>query len=431
MKKCVIITLLFFVVISGFAQKGKVRVHELDQIRGLYFQRNTVDPFTGVAFDEHANGKKKLHIPIKDGKVDGTTREWNMNGDKVYEATFENGVQVGKETQWYATGDKKVELNYVNGQPDGNCTEWHKNGQKKSEGLFKNGKEEGEHNWWYSDGQLDQQAFYKKGLSDGVIKNWYQSGQIKLESHYAEGKKNGPTIKWHQNGQKKSEESFKFGKPDGEAQFWSKDGIIQGKQIYENGKLIKDLNYRSGNINIGNGYLQVFNEANSFFTVPVTGNNVRPTERQDIITYVVDGMLLQIFNVSTENFNDSTNNYDDEVELLNAYKAYETALVSATEPGFEYEFKEEYLTLENGKKFLHWYFKSPSSLSKEQKARTVQEEHYFSIVCNQQILSLYSAVTNSDDPVKVKKMLLSTANGVKNYDDRIDLNQLAVEIINK
>jgi antitoxin component YwqK of YwqJK toxin-antitoxin module len=429
--KWVIVTLLVFTTFQGFAQKGKVLVYELDLIKGLYYQRNTIDPFTGTAYEEYGNGQKKLNIPIKDGKVNGTAREWNVNGDKVYEATFENGIQVGTETQWYATGDKKIELNYVNGQPDGTCIEWHKNGQKKSEGIFKNGKEEGEHNWWFSHGQLDQQVFYKNGLSDGVMKNWFQSGQIKLESHYSEGKKNGPTIKWHQNGQKKSEEHFKFDKPDGEAHFWSKTGIIQGIQIFENGNLIQDINYRSGNINIGDGYLQVFNEANSFFTVSITGTNVRTPERQKIITYIVDGMLLQIFNVSNKNFVDTVKVFSSDEELLDTYKEYETALVSATEPDFEYDFKSELLTLDSGKKVLHWYFKSPSSLDKEQKPRTVQEEHYFSMVCNQQVLSLYSAVTNSDDPVKVREMLLRIANDVKIYEDRIDLNQLAINIIDK
>lgn len=431
MIKWLIYTVLLCTSFQSFAQKNQVPVYELDQINGLYYQRNTIPPFTGMAVDEHVNGQKKLNIPIKDGKVDGVAKEWNMNGDKVYEATFESGIQVGKETQWYATGDKKVELNYVNGKPDGVCTEWYKNEQKKSEGLFKNGKEDGEHKWWYSDGQLDQQVFYKNGLANGIIKNWYQGGQLKLESYYTDGEKNGPTIKWYPKGQKKSEEFFIGGQPDGEAHFWSKTGIVQGIQIFEAGKLIKDINYRSGNINIGDGYLQVFNEANSFFTVPVTGTSVVATERQNIITYIVDGMLLQIFNVPVKNFNDSAKKLKAEEELLNVYKEFETALVSATEPDFKYGFKSEILTLENGKNIMHWYFKSPSSLDKGQKPRTVQEEHYFSIVCNEQVLSLYSAMTNSDDPIKVKEMLLRIANDVKNYEERIDLNQLAIDILKK
>jgi len=47
------------------------------------------------------------------------------------------------------------------------------------------------------------------------------------------------------------------------------------------------------------------------------------------------------------------------------------------------------------------------------------------------VLSLYSAITNSDDPVKIKEMLLRITNGVKSYEERIDLNQLAIDIIDK
>ena len=117
--------------------------------------------------------------------------------------------------------------------------------------------------------------------------------------------------------------------------------------------------------------------------------------------------------------------------MLDVYKDYETALVRKTEPDFKYQFNTDIVSLDNGKKVLHWYFKSPSSLDEEQKPRTVQEEHYVSIVCNKYVLSLYSAVTNSDDPEKIKAMLLRIANEVKIYEKPIDLNQLAIDIIEK
>jgi hypothetical protein len=142
-------------------------------------------------------------------------------------------------------------------------------------------------------------------------------------------------------------------------------------------------------------------------------------------------MLLQLFSIPLINFADSTTTFYDETELLEQYKKYETALISATEPGFEFTFNAAFLTLDSGKKALHWYFKSPSSLDENQQPRTVQEEHYVSIVCGKNILSLYSAMTNSDDPQKVREMLVRIANAVKVYDDRIDLNQLALDIIEK
>lgn len=428
MNRYIIVLILICFSSALFAQKNKISVYELDQIKGLFYQRNTIGPFTGTAIEEHSNGEKKIQIPIKEGKIHGTPREWSMGGEKIYEANFENGVQVGTETQWYATGQKKTELHYNNGKIDGIVTEWHKNGQKKSEGLFRNGKEEGEHNWWFSNGNVDQQVMYKNGLSEGIVKNWYESGQLKLESNYQSGKKQGLTTKWYQGGEKKSEEYFVMDEPDGKAQYWSKRGPLQGIRVFENGTLIEDINYRNGNIKTNDGYLQVFNEAESFFTVPVTGDKVKAPESQDIITYVVDGMLLQVFNLPISQLELADAEIDEQA-ILTANKVHESANISSADPEFQYNFQSEWLDRPDGKKMLHWYFKAPSSLQKEQKQRTVQEEHYISILCNKQVLTLYSAITNSDDPEKVLSMMKRVAEDVKIYKDRIDINRLAADIL--
>ena len=131
MHKWIIALCLLGIIQQASAQKKKISTAELDQIRGLYYQRNTIGPFSGIAQEKHPNGKKKLQIPIKEGKLDGVAKEWAQDGTKIYEAQYVNGVQQGKETQWYATGKKKVELSYQNGEPEGICTEWHKNGPKK------------------------------------------------------------------------------------------------------------------------------------------------------------------------------------------------------------------------------------------------------------------------------------------------------------
>jgi hypothetical protein len=49
MVKWLVFIVLFCVSAESFAQKNKVFVYELDQINGLYYQRNTIDPFTGTA----------------------------------------------------------------------------------------------------------------------------------------------------------------------------------------------------------------------------------------------------------------------------------------------------------------------------------------------------------------------------------------------
>lgn len=411
----------------SFAQKNKISVFELDQIRGLFYQRNTVGPYTGKAVEEHPNGKKKLEVQIKDGKFQGKIKEWAQNGTKVYEAEYDQGKQHGKELQWYATGKKKVELVYVEGEPNGICTEWHKNGKKKSEGNFILGKEDGTHYWWFASGQMDQEASYKNGETDGFVKNWYPNGQLKMESAYTTGLRDGKTLKWFDDGQSKSVEFFKKDKPDGESKFWNAKGILHTIRIHKDGRLIDEQNYRSGNINVGNGYVQVYNERESFFKVPILGSSVRPVNLKSI-TYFIDGKLFQLFNIPTKRFVDTINVSEKNKTTLEAYISYEQLVLKGKESQFEFDIKKENFTTDNQLEAVYWYFESPSKFVEGQTERTVQEEHYVSVLCNQQVLSLYSVVTKSDDPKQIKAQLFKVANEVVLEQERIDLNKIIDEL---
>jgi len=370
-------------------------------INDQFIQRNTIGPFSGIATEEHPSGKKKLNIPIKNGKIEGTVREWAKNNKKVYEVQYTNGLKNGVETQWYATGDKKSEMNFQNGLASGTFTEWYKNKQKKSEGLFQNGKEEGVHQWWYSAGQLQQKATYRNGLEEGLVQNWYESGKLRLETEYQKGLKSGRSTEWFFNGKKKVEGDFKEDKEQGETRHWSKKGILVGIQTFEGGRLVKDINYRSGAINFGNGYLQVFNEKESFFTVHVNGGRVNPKNSQKEIIYSVDGQLFQLFNYPLSNVRGTEITGSNEKEIIEKYVQTEEAYIEKmTEVGIEV--KKEWKETKKGIPYLKWSFVSPSSKDAEQKPRTVQQEYYLSFMCNQQILNLYSVVTNSDDPASIQ-----------------------------
>jgi antitoxin component YwqK of YwqJK toxin-antitoxin module len=160
MNKYLLLLSLFILPILAQAQKKKIFFYELDLNDGLYFQPNTIAPYTGLAYEEHEKGKKKAHIPIKDGKINGKVKGWEKNGEKIYEAEYKMGVMVGTEKQWYATGAKKLQISYLNGKPDGVCTEWFKNESKKSEGYYTSGK-----------------VFYRRKRSTGLLQKWGSSGE--------------------------------------------------------------------------------------------------------------------------------------------------------------------------------------------------------------------------------------------------------------
>lgn len=427
MQKSLLFILINLLVFQTQAQqKKRINFYELDVIKGLYFQPNTIKPYSGTAYDKFPNGKKRMEMPIKDGKIHGVSKEWSDKGKKVLERHFTMGVPNGKEKQWYPDGEKQVELNYINGKVEGVATEWYKNGQVKSEGIFKNGKEEGDHKWYFDQGQIDQIVPFKNGLAQGIVKMWFPSGKLKKESEFKNGMKDGLTIEWFENGEKFFEGSFKEDKPDGQSYNWTKKGKLIKAEKHDFGRLIESKNYLSGAIFTGKGYLQVFNEMNDFFTLDISGSSVK-ARKADEITFIVEGDLIQIFNQPSTLFFDKTIQAKNEVEQLEAFIKKESAYIqSATK--FEIEVKKELQKNTSGKSFIHWSFSSPSSQDKEQKPRTVQEEHYISFVCGERILSLYGVVTNNDKPEDVVKILKRIANSLKIEKNRIDLNALAASL---
>ena len=53
MNRWILIIILAGTSSLSFAQKNKISVFDLDQINGLFYQRNTIGPFSGTATEEH------------------------------------------------------------------------------------------------------------------------------------------------------------------------------------------------------------------------------------------------------------------------------------------------------------------------------------------------------------------------------------------
>ena len=376
MQKWILLILINFMVFQAQAQqKKRINFYELDVIKGLYFQPNTIKPYSGTAFDKFPNGKKRMEMPIKDGKIHGVSKEWSNKGKRVLERHFVMGVPNGKEKQWYPDGEKQVELNYVNGKVEGIAIEWYKNGQKKSEGIFKNSKEQGEHKWYFDQGQIDQIVNYENGLAQGLVKMWFLSGKFKKESNFKNGMKDGLTTEWFENGEKFFEGSFREDKSDGKSFNWTKKGKLIKEELHDFGKLIESKNYLSGTIFTGDGYLQVFNEMNDFFTLKISGTSVKARKANEV-TFVVEGDFVQIFNQPSSFFFDKINTEQNEIKKLEQFIEKESAYIqSATK--FEIDVKKEVKKNASEKDFIHWQFASPSSQEADQKPRTVQEDIIF------------------------------------------------------
>lgn len=416
---------LFYFNISALTAQHKKNIdfYELDVNHGKLFQPNTIKPYTGTAHEKYADGRKKKRIPIKDGQVHGKVTEWEMNGQKISELNYVAGKPQGKESQWYESGKKKLEANYTNGVVNGVVTEWYENGKKKSEGQFNNGIETGVHNWWYSNGASDQLITYQNGKANGLVKHWHFNGQLKLEGNFKDGKENGDFTEWHPNGQIEMTGNYILGEKNDTFNIYSKNGLIQEIEIYDNGSLLKAFNYRSGNINWDKGYTQVFNSKESFYTINVLGGTVYPrTSTRDII-YVVDRYFLQLINTPVSLFTKTeiSNNSDD--NILKKFVSFESKYIEEKSEQ-KIDVTATSGTTKNGVPFIHWHFKPQLAEGEIVTPRTVMEEHYISLDCGQEVLSLYGLVTKVNKSEAVVDMLTRVADSVKIHNERIELNAL-------
>jgi len=403
--------------------KKNIDWYELDVHHGKLFQPNTIAPYSGTAHEKFGDGSKAKKIPIKDGKVHGTVEEWAMNGKKISQLEYVMGTPQGMEKQWYESGKKKLEANYVNGLVDGVVTEWYENGRKQSEGNFTQAIENGDHYWWFNNGVKERLIPYKNGKANGLVKNWHFNGNKRLEGTFKDGLENGDFTEWFTNGVVSITGTYAMGKKNGIFKTYSKKEILLQQQTYNQGTLTEDLNYRSGNINRPGGYTQVFNGKESFYTIDITSPDVYPRESTRDIIYVVDRYFLQLLNTPVNLFQKTDLSSEDDSEILKKFVSFESKYIEEkSKKKIEVISKPGVTT--TGIPYIHWHFKVTPKENTPITPRTVKEEHYISLLCNQEILSLYGLVTKVNDPEAVQKMMMKVANTTKIFNERIELNAL-------
>ena len=426
------ILLLLFITATPLllAAQKKAPMELLDNNNGLYYQRNHMKPFTGIAESRYPNGDLQGQARFKDGKLHGKSEEWSRTGRKVAERHFKEGVQVKTEQQWYPSGKLKLVVNFEEGKPEGMITEYHENGKKKSEGMLQGGAESGVHTWWFENGNKDQEVPYTAGKADGTIKQWYQDGQLKSEIEYKGGVRNGSSKEYHQNGKLRATGSYRDDKEQGEAMVYDKRGILIEKRIYDAGEQTRLYNYRPAAIRLSDGFVQVFNERDDFFTLRITGQWVRSRPSRTV-TYAVDGKLLQIYLTPVSELYEGRPQPlgASERDILTKYIDRELALIADntdyTEGGSN--LKREVKTTANGKAYIHWSFDNatPKGIARDYN---LEREHYYSFVVGGEIVSLYTIATKRYGTDRVLPMLDRTMQSLKVYDERIDLNSFSKEV---
>jgi len=411
---------------SIFAQRKKVHWSQLDNNRGKIYQRNHIEPFTGVAYDEYKPGKKKGIVPIKDGLVHGKVIQWDVSGYKTSETTFVKGKKEGLEIVYFPSGKKQLVANYVNDQPHGRVVEYFETGEKLSSGELVNGTENGKHSWWFQNGQLDQVVIYNMGEVNGQVKNWYPDGKLKMLSNYKKNKQHGTTTNWFESGLKMSLQHFYLGGEVDTSSFWKKNGQLKEQKIYNNrGELIQHRDFSEASILIKDGYEHIFNRLESNFILPIKGKTVDPVDNRRVLAFYADGVLIQIYPALKAEFQGK--GAKNTLEILENHqdldiKRLEDMLRDSTE-AVDLNIISDNLKLKNGNDAKFWKFTAPGNSN--EKKLTLVEEQYLSLVCQNHILLLNALVFKNNKPAVVKAKLLELANSIIYKDKPIDINERA------
>lgn len=424
----IVATLCLGIATQSDAQRNRVHWSELDNNRGLIFQRNHMEPFTGYAFDEHYPGKKKGLIPFKDGLIDGKAVQWDYNGNKVSETEYVRGKKQGREIIYHPNGNRRSLVNYANDKVEGMVIEYFETGEKLSAGAYTNGVENGVHTWWFKNGQKDQEVPYVRGTVDGVVRQWYADGQLKMEERFRMGQKQGLTQHWFPDGTVMSKQHFTADIEVDTSNYWTQAGMLKEQMIYNaQGELIQERSFQNASIQMGGGFMQVYNEPGSYFAVPITGKSVRDVSERHNLSYFIDGNLIRLYARPKAAFTGIGSVTD--LALLDSYQAYDVGTIeqrySDDSTTIKLAITTDTLTLSSGQTALFWAFDNPAT---DSTAQVIKGEQNLVMVVGDHILLLNAIIFQKTDEAASQALLERLANGVIIAREPIDVIAVADRI---
>jgi len=100
-----IIPLLFLFV--GCSSPEPINYEETLNTRdGVFYTKDTNEPYSGQVFSLYDDGKKKKEGTFKDGKQNGLWTMWYVSGQKRYEGTYKDGEIISRKG-WNEDGSVK------------------------------------------------------------------------------------------------------------------------------------------------------------------------------------------------------------------------------------------------------------------------------------------------------------------------------------
>lgn len=245
------------------------------------------DKKEGPSYYFYENGKVKEVINFKNGKRNGSGKEFDKDGivitlyeffnDYMIERQYvnrynNNGLRQGTWMEFYDDGRVKSEKVFINDTLNGYASEYNERGDKTVSLLYNMGNLKqpeksqeitlDEKIDYYPNGNIKRRGFYRSSIPIGIHTFYKEDGTIETARIFNDngivvsegyltddGKKEGRWKNLYENGELKSEGEFKNNRQVGEWKFYFAGGISEQIGNFNNGYFDGEWKwfYKSGN----------------------------------------------------------------------------------------------------------------------------------------------------------------------------------------
>lgn len=217
----------------------------------------------------YPNGRIKREVSFRDGKREGTWREFDEHGNVVSSQIYKNGrltqsgvmdtdgTRRGEWVELYPDSTIRAQGLFLNGKRSGEWKYFFPGGKLEQSGNYKDGKLDGTWTWYDDLGRVIKQEDFLDGVPEGkyveydelgnmIASGSYfdgmktgkwkeQSGDILFEGEYRNGQQTGEWFAYDSKGKVRFRGSFKGGYPDGEHFYYYPNGRLREVQSYSGG----------------------------------------------------------------------------------------------------------------------------------------------------------------------------------------------------
>lgn len=184
----------------------------------------------------YEENKPREEYVMKDGKLEGTFKSWDVNGRLVEESEYKNNVLNGVQKNFYTNGAVKTEITYVDGKKNGLTKNWYQDGKQSSETKYKDNKNIGSTSF-YPDGSIRMQEVLDEATGILYTQAFYTSGALSHSFGSIGNKKEGLLIKNAPTGFKVAEATYKNGVNDGWCRVWNEKDELDTELFYKDGQI--------------------------------------------------------------------------------------------------------------------------------------------------------------------------------------------------